>query len=111
MRTDGFRIVVNPIDYTDSYEIVPIDVDNHNGTRTFFSPSGDQWVGHTINWRDSIPKDKINPMTIPSEWAKELYSQLHKVFGEKKSPEFETEIKAVRYHLEDMRKLVFESKK
>ena len=100
-----FKIHVIPEDYAGNFKIVPVSR-VVGGDRVVMYPAEGTWVEKHFARNESIPND-IPVLRIPREWAEKLFHALADHFVPKGPTATEQELGATKYHLEDMRALVF----
>ena len=93
----------------DIYEILPTE---KSGDRYFFHiPDGNgNWERVEIKQSDSFDAFKDKTLQIPGRWLKALYDELAEMYGPKEPTATTQKLEATKYHLEDMRTLVFKKK-
>lgn len=67
----------------------------------------DKWIEKKYKYGEMI--DENNLITIPISWAESLRDELVKILGRPEETATQQKLGATEKHLEDMRKLVFES--
>lgn len=98
------RIIVTNVDYRRLIEIIPI---RESGDSDILSmPVKGGWKEIEVQSGDLMPDD-FKPLSMPLRWAEQLRDELVKVLGSVEKDATTQELKATKYHLEDMRKLHF----
>lgn len=94
-------------DFNNSVVIVPESI-RPDGRREMAYPNGKgDWEVQTYDFKN-IPKMEDFPLLeMPFEWAQALLESLGEKFTPKGPMATEQELKSTKYHLEDMRRLVF----
>lgn len=105
---DNDKILVRYGDFGDYVKIVPL-TRSPDGMKGYISvPDGTgKWERLEFSFGEYFEPDRI--LAIPYSWAKQLYEGLKDIFEPSLDATTE-ELKATKYHLEDMRHLVFKDK-
>lgn len=112
MNWRGFKIELHQKWKRNLVEIVPVcETDDVSRIRIGIIKNGN-WEAIEMDCNRIIPDEIENGiLRIPYEWAKQLQLELEKLLGSPKVTATESELKATKYHLEDMRDLIFKGKK
>ena len=106
--TDFKVHVKRQADFLDAIEIIPVEKTGEV-IRIFVPDGKGNWIGEAYHCGTPLPLKNV--LTMPTDWAKHLYDGLYKLFGDPEREATTTELNATKYHLEDMRELVFKGKK
>lgn len=91
-------------------EVVPI-VEHADGTVSFGYPSDGEWTAETVELGAVIPNELLRKfLKMPDSWGKSLLDSLLAIYGHPEKEATAQALDATKYHLEDMRKLVFEKR-
>lgn len=100
-----FKLWVDIKDRGRDVEIVPTYEITGGEFEVLFPDGKGGWEGRKFSQYEEIPRD-IPTLRIPEKWAKQLYSELRKIYDPKDTVSVDA-VKMQEKHLEDMRKIAF----
>lgn len=101
-----FEIVVQRREFGRFFDILPIRELSDGTTEIMYSGENGMWTVQHLQEGETIPENKL--LRIPSLWIRPLAEALQEYYVPKGPTATEQELKATKFHLEDMRSLVFE---
>lgn len=103
------KINVSRPDYMRYIEIVP-ETETEGGQVSIGYFDGRTWTFEPIG-SGELPDGLASKfLRIPASWGRPLLEELVKIYGHPEKDATTQKLEATQYHLEDMRKLVFDSR-
>ena len=100
------RVIDDCFDYI---KIIPFERTNDGKTYNIHVPNGEgYWKSIEKRFGECVDDKEV--LIINREWAEQIFNGLYEIFKPPIVNATTTELKATKYHLEDMRNLVFKEK-
>ena len=107
---DNFKFFINYRDWSANMEVYLVQDDKINNSRVFVTLENGQFLETQTVIGKEVKPLFVLPFGLADEFMQAMAELLHKHgFKAKGQPVLQNEIDAVKYHLEDMRKLVFDN--
>ena len=104
------KVYIRKPDFDDCFVIAIVEM--RGDKRAIGYPENGEWTFVEYSPSCTVAREiEEKLLKIPYEWAMEIYEQLGEYIKPKGPTATEQELKATRFHLEDMRALVFKTGK